>query len=211
MEAVLTAAIYYMTVLLLDQKLELSLPRRGQWVFSPLVLLTGLAIPVFWCAAGWSGMESLSVPEEILLLILLWGMAVLTITDRARKLIPNRFLLLLLLLWTVVVCLTIILDINTGMEIALRSVAGALISGAVFFLCYFLSRKQLGAGDVKLSFVMGLYLGGERILAALLYGVLLCCAVSLVLLLLKKITTKDGVPLAPFLYIGVLLVLLRIS
>lgn len=200
-------AIYYMTVILLDQKLSLGLPRKGKWVFSPSVLLAGLAIPVFWFAAGWTGMESRSAPEEILLLILLWGMAVLTITDLARKWIPNLFLLWMILLWTGVVCCAVIWNIHSGMEIALRSSAGALIAGSIFFLCYFFSGKHLGAGDVKLSFVMGLYLGGDRILTALLYGLLLCCAVSLLLYLMKKNTMKDGIPLAPFLYMGVLLVL----
>ena len=210
-EAVPAAAIYYITVMLLDQKLSLGLPRRGRWVISPLIVLTGLAIPVFWCAAGWRGLGSLTASGEILLLILLWGLAVLTITDRARKLIPNRFLLLLLLLWAAVVFFTILSDPHTGMETLLRSAAGALISGAIFSLCYLLSGKRLGAGDVKLSFVMGLYLGGEQILAALLYGLLLSCAASILLLLTKKITRKDGIPLAPFLYTGVLLTLLRIG
>ena len=68
-----------------------------------------------------------------------------------------------------------------------------------------LSKGQLGAGDVKLVFVMGLYLPGERIIGAVFYGTLICCVYSVLLLIRKKITRKDGVPMTPFLYLGTII------
>ena len=65
----------------------------------------------------------------------------------------------------------------------------------------------MGAGDVKLVFVMDLYLTGQRILGAVFYGSLLCCAWSLLQLARKKLGLKDGVPLVPFLYLGTLITL----
>ncbi|MBQ1281695.1 MAG: hypothetical protein IIY16_05580, partial [Oscillospiraceae bacterium] len=94
---------------------------------------------------------------------------------------------------------------------ALTGCAGALIAGAVFFLCYLISGRQLGGGDVKLSLVMGLYLTGARVMGAVTYGVVLCCIYTVINLLLKRISMKDGIPLVPFLYLGTLLVLLIVG
>ena len=66
----------------------------------------------------------------------------------------------------------------------------------------------MGAGDVKLVFVLGLYMTGERIMGAIFYGVLLCCIYSIIMLCRKKIGLKDGVPMAPFLYMGMCINLL---
>ena len=58
---------------------------------------------------------------------------------------------------------------------------------------------------------MGLYLTNARVMGAITYGVLACCVYTVVLLIIKKITLKDGIPLVPFLYLGVLLVMLVVG
>ena len=63
----------------------------------------------------------------------------------------------------------------------------------------------MGGGDVKLMTVAGLYLGYDGALSALLYGSVLAALSALVLILGKKMTAKDTIPLVPFLYVGILL------
>ena len=94
-----------------------------------------------------------------------------------------------------------------GIALFAKSLMGGIVGGLTFLLCYLLSAKKVGAGDVKLSFVMGLYLTGDRIIGAIFYGTLVCCVYSIVMLIRKKIGLKDGVPMVPFLYIGVLITL----
>ena len=136
--------------------------------------------------------------------IFLW-LGILAVTDIKRKIIPNKILVLLLLFWTAGVSMLLILQTEFGLTILFESLAGGTIGGIIFLLCYLLSKGQLGAGDVKLVFVMGLYLTGERIIGAVFYGTLICCVYSVLLLIRKKITRKDGVPMTPFLYLGTII------
>lgn len=86
------------------------------------------------------------------------------------------------------------------------SAAGSLFAGIAFLLCYIISRRQLGGGDVKLAFLLGLYLGGGRIFGAIIYGILCCFVYSVVQLCRRRLGLRDGVPLVPFLYLGTLII-----
>ena len=145
---------------------------------------------------------------RILAMLLIWAMSVLAVLDYKKQIVPNRFLLLMLLLWTAVTGSYIIVDTGGGLVLFFRALAGAVTGGLVFLLCYLLSGRKIGAGDVKLVFVMGLYLTGQRIIGAIFYGALLCCVYSLIQMGRKKLGLKDGVPIVPFLYLGTLITLL---
>ena len=79
----------------------------------------------------------------------------------------------------------------------------ALILGLTFFVIC--SRHGLGFGDVKLLGAVSLYLGLDRTLACLFYGLLLAAGISLILIYIGRIRRKSGIPLAPFLLFGCLL------
>ena len=63
----------------------------------------------------------------------------------------------------------------------------------------------MGIGDIKLAFLMGLFLGWPNILVALFLAFLIGAAVGLILIALSKKTFKSEVPFAPFLVTGTLL------
>ena len=63
----------------------------------------------------------------------------------------------------------------------------------------------MGAGDVKLALVMGLYLTGEYVVGAVFYGCIASAAYSLVQLARKKLSRKDTIPFVPFLYLGLII------
>ena len=140
--------------------------------------------------------------------VLTSGMTVLAWIDLRRKIVPNKFLAVLLILWGTLVGGSVIINPAQGMEMLFRGIAGAVISGGVFLLTYLLTHKQVGGGDVKLAFLMGLYLTGQRIIGAIFYGAVLSSLFALIMLGAKKIKWKDGIPMVPFLYIGTLIVLL---
>ncbi len=206
--AVIIVAAYYGALHFLNQKLPLELSCQGKWISEKKVWFVGGVTAILWIVMNLVRDAAWSVPVTVMTLCIVCGMAVLTITDWMKHTIPNRVLKVLLLLWVMIVGLGIILDMSAGMALLFQCLAGGLVGGLIFLLCYLLSHKQLGAGDVKLVFVLGLYMTGQRIMGAIFYGVVLCCIYSIVALCGKKIGLKDGVPLAPFLYLGMMITLL---
>ena len=78
----------------------------------------------------------------------------------------------------------------------------------LFLIAYFLSRKSIGLGDVKLAAVLGWYLGLALIWWDLVVGLFLAGLYSVVQLVRKKLNLKDSIPLVPFLAAGTILVVL---
>jgi len=76
----------------------------------------------------------------------------------------------------------------------------ALLSAVFFAILYLVSRgKNLGFGDVKLAFLIGLILGYPFGFLAIVGGVWLAAIVAIVLLALKRVGLKDAIPLGSFL------------
>lgn len=82
----------------------------------------------------------------------------------------------------------------------------ALLSAGFFAILYAVSRgKNIGFGDVKLAFLMGLILGYPFGYLALVGGVWSAAIVAIVLLALKKVGLKDKIPLGSFLALSTIL------
>ena len=210
--AVFTAGIvtvvFYGLQYIVEQKMGVELRHSGKWITDLTVILTLIITFAGTLAVGVVRLPQLGMARYLLTAVLLCGLAVLTVTDYKKQTVPNKMILVLLLLWTAIVGIALIVDVAAGFELLCRALGGGLISGLIFLLCYLFSRGQMGAGDVKLAFVMGLYLTGERIIGAIFYGTVLCCVYSIMQLLRKKLTLKNGVPMTPFLYLGTLITLL---
>ncbi len=201
--------VYGCVVVFLDRKLSLGLNKKKLFHRDDFI-----ADKVFWAVgclsfAAACYMEGRGVYDNFWMLLqnmaIILAMSIVAVTDLKVRLIPNRVLLGCLGAWSVVAVLSVIADTSAGVLLIGRSLLGGLVGGLIFLLCYLISRGQLGAGDVKLAFVMGLFLTGQRIVGAIAYGALICCVYSFIQMARKKLTMKDGVPLAPFLYLGTLL------
>lgn len=85
---------------------------------------------------------------------------------------------------------------------AVYSTVGVVV---LFTAASFLTHGGIGAGDIKL--LAALALAGDIYLlcGTLFFAVVLCALAGIVLLIRKKKTTKDGVPLGPFLLAGYLI------
>jgi prepilin signal peptidase PulO-like enzyme (type II secretory pathway) len=208
LEAVIVTAGFYITVFIINEKAELGLPVKGMLICSKKVMAVAFLNLAATGYISFVRLISFYLPQHLLTLILIYGMSVLAVTDAVQKWVPNKFLAVLLLMWTAITGLAIIFDIENGLELLGRGLSGGIIAGVIFLLCYVISRHQLGAGDVKLAFIMGLYMTGQRIMGGITYGTLLCCIYSIVQLIRKKLGMKDGVALVPFLYLGVLITLI---
>ncbi|MBI3069822.1 MAG: prepilin peptidase [Candidatus Levybacteria bacterium] len=109
--------------------------------------------------------------------------------------------------------------ISQYLNILISHFLSATASFLFFFLLVLITRgRSMGMGDVKLAFLMGLFLGFPKIVIALYVAFLTGAAVSLILVLWGKKKFSGGtVPFGPFLVFGTLLafffgeVLLRLA
>ncbi len=135
--------------------------------------------------------------------VMLAFMTYFCVEDHKEQLVPNRVLLLLLVLFPILLGGYGIHDMDTVLKIIPSIILGFLFCLLSFGLGYLLSHGSMGAGDVKLSLIMGIYLTGNDIPGAIFYGCLIAAGYSIVQLLRKKISRKDRIPFVPFLYMGV--------
>lgn len=102
--------------------------------------------------------------------------------------------------------LGVIIQAATGVEWT-RVVTGLMVGGVIYlFSC--MTNEEIGKGDAILIMIIGLYLGFFRALAALWFSSILVGIDGLYLILVKKKKLSYEVPFAPFLLIGVLIVML---
>lgn len=87
--------------------------------------------------------------------------------------------------------------------------AGALLLALALLGSAVLGAEALGMGDVKLGVLMGLVLGLEGVAGAILLGVILAGAVSVLLVVVRLKTMRDTIAYGPYLAAGTLLVLLQ--
>ncbi|MCL2016331.1 MAG: A24 family peptidase [Defluviitaleaceae bacterium] len=171
-------------------------------ILGKLVILAGLAFAIISVAASRPEPLTEGVSAYLTMLFLLW----LAVTDFKHFKVPNKILLAWLLCRAVLMLASTAVTANFA--VLVNSALGAIAMGIFFLITYYLSRRTLGGGDVKLSFVLGLSLGINMIFSAVLYGLIICAVFSLGALLLKKLNRKDPVPLVPFLFAGTALMYL---
>ncbi|GIW60897.1 MAG: type 4 prepilin-like proteins leader peptide-processing enzyme [Patescibacteria group bacterium] len=86
---------------------------------------------------------------------------------------------------------------------------GGALTIALFFLTLIVvtKGKGMGAGDVKLGFLIGLITGWPHMILAIMLGFLTGSATSLILMLVRRKNMKSRIPFGPFLILGAILVL----
>lgn len=148
-------------------------------------LLFAATVLVYWGDAA----------EAAIGLVFVTVLAVVTLTDLERRIIPNKVLIA-----GAVICLVIAVPTDPG-GLAERAIA-ALAAGGLFFLVALAYPAGMGLGDVKLAATMGLFLGravAPAILAALLIGSL----AGLALIVRHGAgARKMAIPFGPFLALG---------
>jgi leader peptidase (prepilin peptidase) / N-methyltransferase len=85
---------------------------------------------------------------------------------------------------------------------------GMLILGGLMLLIYFVSRGGMGEGDVKLSFVLGVWLGWKAALVCLLLAFVMGGVIGVLLLATGIKGRKDPIPFGPYLCLGAYIALL---
>ena len=139
-------------------------------------------------------------------MVLVNALFAITLYDLKYHIIPNRALITLLGIKVIVVLLTIF----TAKEIsALFLLIDMLIAGLAFLLigvvCRFMNKNAIGMGDVKLLSVIGIVLGVNDSFHMVITGMVCIFFVSVIGLFLKKLTRDSELPLAPFIFAGLII------
>lgn len=133
-----------------------------------------------------------------------WVLVVLTVIDLEHKLLPNRIVYpaFALGLGGLAVAALVDGDFDRMTDAAI----GSVIFGGFLFTVAFIYPAGMGAGDFKLAFVLGLFLGYAGGVATVLAGMFLSFlsggVVGLVVLTVKRGGRKTEVPFGPYLALG---------
>jgi leader peptidase (prepilin peptidase)/N-methyltransferase len=160
---------------------------------SPRYPLTELTLAVLWVATVavlWGD------PTEIALgLVFTATLLAVTLTDLERRVIPNKILLVAAVLGVLIAA------IGDPGSLPERAIAAAA-AGGILFLVVLAYPKGMGLGDVKLTAVMGLYLG-RNVAPAVLVALLVGAIVGLAMIARDGAAArKRAIPFGPFLALG---------
>ncbi len=115
--------------------------------------------------------------------------------DYQHKIIPDELILAGCVLGLPLVFLS-------GPGKLVDGLVGFFVAGLLFLFIAVVSNGGMGGGDIKLSALMGLYLGFPNIIVALFSSFLLGGLSGIALLALRGKSRKDAVPFGPFLAFG---------
>lgn len=80
--------------------------------------------------------------------------------------------------------------------------ASSLIPGVMFWIISFITGERVGYGDGWMLIMIGLFMGLWKCFLILMVGLILSSLVVLILLACKKASGNDQLPFAPFLLLG---------
>ena len=169
----------------------------------PLVELTTMGLFVlsylYWPVA----FSQAQVAIFVLWLLLLVGFMALIVYDLKWMLLPDRIVLPLGVIATVLAGITIGASPQAGRAL-LNTVGAVAVGGGIFYLLYQLSSgKWIGGGDVKLGWLLGLVVGTPaKALLFIFIAALAGSVITVPLLATGKMKRTSTIPFGPFLIIG---------
>lgn len=138
-----------------------------------------------------------------------WTLVVLSVIDLEYRLLPNLIVYPLFVAgWALLGAAALI---SGEGERLYDAALGMLIFGGFFFLIAFLFPAGMGGGDVKLSFVLGTFLGYDRgagvVIVGMFLSFLLGGLVGVAIMSVQRSGRKTMVPFGPFLAVGTVIAL----
>ena len=163
---------------------------------SPIYLITELVTGLLFAFAYWTIGFQFELVIAILFISLL---VIITVSDIAYMLIPNKILLFfapLLLVGRIVVPLEPWWD----------SVIGAVVGFGILLFIAILSKGGMGGGDIKLFFVIGIVLGTVHTLLTLFVASVIGMMIGVIILKLRGQGRKTPIPFGPSIALAAIIV-----
>jgi leader peptidase (prepilin peptidase)/N-methyltransferase len=169
----------------------------------PLVELFTSAL---FAAAGARFADSWALPAYLLLFA---SLIAISFIDLEHYIIPNRIVYPTLFAGG---ALLVVAALAEGEPARITHAAiGAFAAWFALLVVHFIQPRGMGFGDVRLSAVLGMYLGWidlELVLLGMLLGFLLGAGIGIGLVVTRIKTRKDAVPFGPFLAAGAVIAIL---
>ena len=153
------------------------------WVYPVMELVTGLLFAFAFAQLGFS-------IEFIVAILFISLLVIITVSDIAYMLIPDKILLFFLI---PLVGARILAPLSPWWD----SILGAVIGFSVLFLIAVLSKGGMGGGDIKLFFVIGLVLGTVSTLLTLFLASIIGTIFGIISLRIAKKGRKTPIPFGP--------------
>ena len=149
-------------------------------------IICGLSFEILFLRLGFTIILAKSIVMTAILIII-------SFVDLRHRIIPNFMVIIALVIGIIFsfIAKTSLID----------TILGMIAGGGILFLLA-LVPNAMGGGDIKLMFAIGVFLGLNRTLWALLLAFIISSIISIVLILLKIKGTKDYIPFGPFLSLG---------
>jgi leader peptidase (prepilin peptidase)/N-methyltransferase len=143
-----------------------------------------------WCFSvfGWTG-------ETVSACVFASFMVVITFIDYDHQLILDK-----VLIWFALA--GVLIRYYLGSPLLHDMGLASLVGGGLLFAIALLSRGGMGGGDVKFSFVLGIWLGWPDILLALFLSFIIGGLAGVILLVTGLRGRKDMIPFGPFICMG---------
>jgi leader peptidase (prepilin peptidase)/N-methyltransferase len=171
-----------------------------------LRVVVSVAAAALFAAAGVRFAGDWALPAY---LVLAASLLVVSIIDLEHYLIPNR-----VVYPTIALALPLLAG-AAALEHSWDRLEHALIGGAaawaLLLVVHLISPRGMGFGDVRLSFVLGLYLGwlgADHVALGLFLGFLLGSVAGIALVVVRRRSRKEAIPFGPFLAAGAMVAVL---
>jgi leader peptidase (prepilin peptidase) / N-methyltransferase len=160
-------------------------------LYASIELVTGLLFVVSFYMLGFK-------QEPLVSLTLVSLLMIITVSDLAYMLIPNKIIAFFAILFSI-----------ERASIPLTPWYDSIIGGLVgFFLLYviaLISKGGMGGGDIKLYAVLGIALGWKIVLLSFFLSTLIGAIGGIVGMMLGKVERGKPMPFGPYITIGTLL------
>lgn len=130
------------------------------------------------------------------------GMLPIAKKDYDEHIIPNKYLIWILKVGGLALLIQLFIYNKYIVSILGDRLIGLALGGGIFLIAMLISHAGVGAGDVKLYGTLGILLGVKAVYNVIFFSLIFGAVCSIVLLISKKKTKKDVLPMAPYALIG---------
>ena len=142
-------------------------------------------------------------------LLFVAALVAITAIDLELYIVPNR--IVYPTLFAAIPMLLVAAAVDGDGKSAKEAAVGGVLAFGLFLLIHLISPRGMGFGDVRLSGVIGMFLGWitvPHVLLGLFLAFLLASGIGVGLIALKLRTRKDHIPFGPFLALGAVVAML---
>lgn len=161
------------------------------WMYPVMELASGLLFAFAYYQLGFT-------LEFVVALLFISLLVIITVSDIAYMLIPDKILLFFLIP-------LIVLRVFEPLSPWWDSIVGAVVGFGVLFLIAIVSKGGMGGGDIKLFFVIGLVLGWVPTLLTLFLASIIGTVIGVISLRRTKQGRKTPIPFGPSIAIAAII------